>query len=276
MVALGSLLAVISRLTLLCLLWLPVSLFAQVPVTASIAVFEDHDKYVDASSSYGTAWGLLKLAADHQGIELYPESSSWSAAMKRLKAQRVDLVFGAFQTAERQTWGTFSLPLSEEGSAIFAAPDNPITSIDDIDLATATIGVSANSVQEEIARELGFVNVYASTARPQLYAMLNEGRLDYLLFGQSIVAYYCFNFTTTPQQACMKQVGPALLPSWVRVMTATQNQRAQQLITALNEGLMAIRHTQAARNVFLQHPDAAERHQRWVTQLKQETDSQPR
>ncbi|MCU7553098.1 transporter substrate-binding domain-containing protein [Alteromonas sp. ASW11-19] len=253
----------------------PVSLFAQVPATASIAVFEDHDKYIEASRSYGTAWGLIKLAADHQGIALQPQSTSWSAAMNRLQAQRVHLIFGAFQTAERQAWGTFSLPLSEEGSAIFTTPDNPIDRIDDIDMATATIGVSANSVQDEIARELGFVNVYASTARPQLYSMLEEGRLDYLLFGQSIVAYYCANFTATPHEACMKQIGPALLPSWVRVMAASDNRIAKQLIASLNEGLMAIRHTQAARDIFSKYPNAALRHKQWLTQLKQEAGSLP-
>ena len=70
--------------------------------TVSITVFEDHKRYVEASESYGLSWKLFELAAQHANYQLQLQPSSWRASMKRVQDRKVDMVFGALKSAERE------------------------------------------------------------------------------------------------------------------------------------------------------------------------------
>ncbi|MEW9798479.1 substrate-binding periplasmic protein [Alteromonas sp. CYL-A6] len=267
MLSLYRLSAVSSRASALITAIFSLFSFTGMAETADIAVFDDHEKYVEAASGYGVSWQLLALAAKQQGIELQTQPSSWDAALKRVKAKKTDLVFAAFKTADRAVWAAFSLPLYKEGSAIFARPDNPVQRIEDIDVQTSTIGVSSASVQEMLAQELGFKNIYGSRARMRLYTLLQNERLDYLLFGQSILSYYCLNYTKEKNRHCMKQIGEPLQSARIHVLTDKTNQRATQLLVRLNAGLQAIKNTPEARAVFEQYGLDASEHQQWIAAL---------
>ena len=178
--------------------------------TVTIAVYENHENYVKASRTYGVGWRILEAAANQTDISLLTVESSWKAALTRLQAGKIDMVFSAIRTPDREQWASFSLPLPSSGSAIFTAHDNPVESIQQIDLSSELIGVSANSVQERFAREIGFKNIYASVDRWQLYVMLDQKRLPYLFFSEGIVDYYCTFFHTSGERDCLKRVGDHL------------------------------------------------------------------
>lgn len=255
--------------TFFSLLALMVSCSSTLAATQSvdIAVFEDHDKYVDAAIGYGLSWKLLSLAAADQDIAFVTQPSAWSAAIKRVQAHRVSLVFGAFKTKEREAWANFTYPLYAEGSAIFTSPSNKVNTISDIDVVNSTIGVSSHSVQETMAKNIGFENIYSSRARTRLYTLLDEGRLDYLLFGQSIVSYYCLNHAKRKQRHCMKQVGDVIMPDWVRALADNQNPEAVEAIRKLNQGLRNIKDTEKAYQLFLSYGLNDSDYQRWLEML---------
>lgn len=234
----------------------------------SITVFEDHKRYVNASDSYGLSWSLIALAAERKGIRLIPYESSWRASINRLQAHRVDLVFAALKTPEREEWAHYSVPLANEGSAIFARLDNPVQAFEDIDLANSVIGVSANSAQETLARELGFENIYSTVRRPQLYDMLEKGRLDYLFFGKSVIGYYCLHFANSDTKNCMKQIGPLYLRNNVHTISMQNNRQAVAKLEKLNEGLIEISRLEQTKALFVRYGKSPEFYQQWLTQLE--------
>lgn len=240
---------------------------ASEPVT--ITVFEDHDRYVQASDSYGLSWRLFELGAKHQGIDLVPIESSWKASMKRLHAERIDMVFAALKTEERQVWANFSLPLTNEGSGIFTRFDNPVKTFEQIDLSTSSIGVSSNSVQEGLAKELGFANIYSTVQRPQLYEMLRAGRVDYLFFGKSIAAYYCVYFDPSRSRNCMKQVGDLYFKNNVYAIALQKNSRASAILEQINIGIHAISETDSVKQLFVDYEKPANAYPNWLAHVRQ-------
>lgn len=238
------------------------------PTSASeaidITVFEDHNRYVEASESYGLSWKIFELAAEHANYRLQLQPSSWRASMKRVQDSKVDLVFGALKTTEREEWASFSLPLIPEGSAIFTQLDSPVNHFDDIDLENSAIGVSANSLQETLAKELGFKNIYSTASRPQLYDMLKGKRLDYLFFGTSIINYYCVNFATSATSKCMKQVSEEYYPNSVHALTLSNNSAAVKKLNRINQALFSLRHSEKLKAVFEQYADSKKLYEGWL------------
>lgn len=236
----------------------------------SIMVFEDHARYVEASTSYGISWHILELAAASVGLELDPQESSWTAAIERLKSERAELVFGAIKTPEREIWARYSVPLMEEGSAVFARLDNPVTQLKEIDMQTSVIGVSAASVQEALASQVGFKNVYATVDRPQLYKMLENGRIDYLLFGRSIVQYYCQSFSAQKTRNCVRQVGPTLMPNYLHVVSLKKRKKALEVLESLDSGIKSTAGSEDARRLFLRYGMSESDWTRWKGRIEQQ------
>lgn len=234
----------------------------------TVSVFEDHERYVIASDSYGLSWRLLNAAAEHANLTLQIQESSWQASISRLQANKIDLVFAALKTAEREQWANFSLPLVTEGSGIFTRNDNPADSFDEIDLQNSVIGVSLNSVQEQIARDLGFENIYSTVQRPLLYNMLNKGRVDYLFFGKSIINYYCLYFDETADRTCMKQIGNLYHPDNVYAISNKENQRANKLLLSINQSLLLIADEAATKKLFMDYDKSSEHYKDWANTIK--------
>ncbi|MDO6718017.1 transporter substrate-binding domain-containing protein [Psychrosphaera sp. 1_MG-2023] len=234
-------------LFLLLLSTLPVIANADSEVT--IAVFDDHDKYVLASGPYGISWRLITLAAKSQNITLVPQESSWQGSVKRLKGKKVDLIFAAFKTEERAKWGYFSKPLMSTTSSIFTLPENPINHVSEIDLNVATIGVSANSSQETIAKELGFKNIYATVTRKQLFYMLRQRRLDYLFFAVGAVNYYCMFYEDPTDRDCLKRVGGNYGGKFIHTLSL-KTKKSKAIMKKLNNGLVAIKDSQEVISYF--------------------------
>ncbi|WP_164084756.1 substrate-binding periplasmic protein [Alteromonas flava] len=235
--------------------------------TLSIAVFEDHERYVEASSSYGLSWQLFSYAAEKAGfsLELYP--SSWRASMSLLQNEKVDLVFGALRTKDREQWAIFSVPLITEGSALFVESSSSIKQFSDIDTKTMMVGVSANSVQADLARSLGFENIYETIDRPQLYDMLAAKRLDLLFFGTSIIDYYCTHFNDSQSSQCMRQVSPLYATDSVHVIALSTNSQSVEKLALINQTIVANQHSKVVYGLFEQYPNANDSHSDWVAKL---------
>lgn len=256
----------------LCIMLLCVSVAdavrADTPTIVTIAVFEDHNRYVQSAKSYGLSWHLFNAGAQKAGYKLEMFPTSWRASMQRVQNHRVDLVFAALKSEEREQWATFSLPLIAEGTALFAHPSSPVNSVDDIDFAKDIVGVSAKSIQETLAYEMGFRNVYATVDRPQLYRMLAAERLDYLFSGISVINYYCMHFSPNKNPNCMKQVSPIYNRNSVHVITLSTNQRSVDTLNDINQALFSIRHSETIAELFSRYPDSNDSHQEWAKKIE--------
>ena len=252
------------------LLWLTLILgseLANASEAITISVFEDHERYVLASDSYGLSWQILEAAAKRSGIQLQTQESSWRASMNRIQAHRVDMVFAALKTEERSQWANFTVPLIAEGSGIFTRPDNPVTTFEQIDLKNSVIGVSLNSLQETIARDLGFENIYSTVQRPQLYDMLNRNRVDYLFFGKSIIRYYCVYFDESRNPECMKQVGELYYPNNVHALVHKENEKANKVLAELNKNIIAFSGSKETKKLFESYDFPHEIYDAWLLML---------
>lgn len=218
----------------------------------SIAVYVEHEQYLQASPVYGGSWKILELAAESQNIKLVPQKVNWQGGLQRLKAEKVELAFPAFKTKERETWAIFTLPLIPASSVIYTLPDNPAINISDIDFSSETIGVTSKSVQEVLAKEVGFQHVYATTEREQLFRMLKEKRIDYLFFVHGVGEYYCIFHDKSEKSDCLKTVGAKYGAKSAHAL-ALNTPESNVIMTELNAGLIAIHDTEELKDIFIDY-----------------------
>ena len=233
----------------------------------TISVFEHHDKYVEASRSYGLSWKILDFAARRAGVRLQAQESTWEGSLRRLKGGKVDLVFLAIKSPERAQWASFSVPMISTGSAIFTYKDNPVSSIEEVDLVNSLIGVSADSLQERFARELGFKNIYASLDRPQLYKMLESGRLDYLFFSAGVVDFYCVFLDPSETRDCLKQVGEYYDQGTAHIIAMKNDIKVNRTLKKLDRSIRNIADSSYIKNLFKSYDLTEEDHARWLSLL---------
>ena len=232
----------------------------------SIAVFEEHDKYVKSARAYGISWSILAKAALEQNIVLDPQPGSWQGGMNRLRAGKVDLVFYAIRSEQRETWAVFSLPFVTAGSAIFTHHHNPVSTIEEIDFVNASVGVSADSVQEVFAKEAGFQNIYSTVERNQLYKMLSLKRLDYLFFAIDVIDYYCTYFDPSMRLDCLKQVGAPYDQKTVHVM-GKSSPAMKELMDRINQGIVNVSQSVDTMDIFKQYGIDGSRFDSWKQTL---------
>ena len=233
---------------------LSLSTIAEVKKTqeVSIAVYVEHEQYIQASPVYGGSWKMLELAAKFQNIKLVPQKVNWQGGLQRLKAEKVDLAFPAFKNKEREAWAIFTLPLIPASSVIYALPDNPAKTMLDIDFSSETIGVITESVQEGLAKEVGFVHIYSTTERKQLFLMLREKRIDYLFFVHGVGEYYCIFHDKSEKTNCLKTIGKRYGAKSAHAI-ALNTPESNLLMGQLNAGLNAIKNTEKLKNIFKEY-----------------------
>lgn len=223
-----------------------------------IAVFEDHPLQVASSAPYGLSWKLIEAAAKTQNLDLIKIETTWQSAINRLKSDRLDLVFAAFKSKEREEWAQFTLPLGSDSSALFSAIDSPTTRIEDVDFEHETVGVISNSTQEQLAGEIGFKHIYPAKVRKRLSNLLEKGRVQYLLLGHSSISMYC-----KTAQPCVQQVGVPLTVNFTHVMGLKTSSKASESIALLNAGLLKLHADTATRQLFLEHGYSESYYQNW-------------
>ena len=187
--------------------------------------------------------------------------------MNRVKGHKVDFVFAAFKTDERSQWASFTHPLMSDGSGIFTRLSNPATSLADVDFENSIVGVSANSLQEQMALEMGFENIYSTVKRQHLYQMLQQQRIDYLFFGESIINYYCLYFDESRSRGCMKRVGGLYQSNTIHALTASSNATAVALLTRINQSLLQIAKSENVQQLFADYGLEQSQYKQWLTGL---------
>lgn len=227
--------------------------WGSLPVVAqqevSVAVYAEHEQYIAASAPYGLSWKLLELAAQSQGLILIPQKGSWQGGMSRLNANKVELMFPAFKTQERAQWALFTLPLLPTGSSIFTLRDKPVNQLEDINFAKAMVGVVNGSVQETLAKEVGFEHIYSTTQREQLFTMLKEKRLDYLFVASAVVGYYCTYFDELGENDCLKQVGEDYGNKFAHALSLN-TPASQTIMDTINAGFVVVKDLPEVQNLF--------------------------
>ncbi len=253
-------------LLLLISLILPSALSAPAKPFYTVSVFEHHKVMLDVSPNYALAWTLLEGAAKRQGVRLAPYGTSWQAGLKRLETGRLDFVFGAYHSDERAKWASYTLPLAKDTTNIFTRSDNPIERIEDINFATAKVGVSQGSFQHELAKQMGFISLYPIDGRAQIYDMLKEGRIEYLLYGKTIADFYCYYANPTERNnRCIKTVGKPLSENALHLIALKTSTANAAVVRKINEGLFALSQDGTARLIFKRYGFSDADFERWRT-----------
>lgn len=229
-----------------------------------IAVFEDHDKQIESSRPYGLSWRLLEMAANSGNIQLITIATTWQSAINRLKDERLDMVFGAFKTEKRSQWASFSLPLATDYSALFTTVENPAREYEDINLEYDTVGVIANSVQEDLAHQFGFKHIYAARERQHLVRLLQSGRINFLLQSHGVTTHYC-----EYKAPCLQQVGAPLSVNYSRVM-AKQDTQAASTMLLLNKELAQLYAARDVQSLFAEYDYTLDYYRNWQLKLESE------
>ena len=108
------------------LLLLPFICFAE---TLNVALYENHDNYIEHSRAYKVNWELLKLLAEDEGLILRTKPYLWVRALDALKNNRVDAVIGAYYSEERNEIGHFSPPFALDGIFLYAKKQNSLSEV---------------------------------------------------------------------------------------------------------------------------------------------------
>ncbi|BDX07151.1 substrate-binding periplasmic protein [Planctobacterium marinum] len=231
----------------------------------TIAVFEDHREQVVSSLPYGLSWKLIEKAAQAEGLDLIKIATNWQSAINRLKDQRLDVVFGAFKTPERAQWADFTLPLASDASVLFNSPESPILHLEDVDFEQEVVGVISNSTQEKLAQKLGFKHIYPASERKNLVKLLESGRINYVMIGESISKLYC-DYTTP----CLQQVGHPLANQHSRAMSAKANNKASSKLERLNRGLAQIYSSRETLLLFQEYSYSQDYFDAWKGKVENE------
>ena len=169
------------------LLLLPFICFAE---TLNVALYENHDNYIEHSRAYKVNWELLKLLAEDEGLILRTKPYLWVRALDALKNNRVDAVIGAYYSEERNEIGHFSPPFALDGIFLYAKKQNSL-SLNEILSSRALVGVTTSSIGDSLAAKLKFTDVYRKPSSEQVFELLIKGKLDYAIFSNSVARTHC-------------------------------------------------------------------------------------
>lgn len=196
-----------------------------------ITVFEDHEHQMTISNTYALSWRMVEEALKIQQLELEVVPTNWTSSINRLKDGRLVLVFGALRTEERLQWAKFSLPLMPEDNLLVSRlKSKSELDLFQLDVTKHTIGVILGSIQEALAKELGFQHIYSSRERQTLEEMLISGRVELALVQRS----FPFDCEKPP---CVTQIGDAYSGQYLRIMGMRDSTEAKKLIKIINLGL---------------------------------------
>lgn len=231
----------------------------------TVGVFDEHPLYLKTSKPYAVGWEILSQAAQSANIELIPVEEGWARSIVALKNKRIDGIYGAMMSEERKEWANFSLPISSDLVYVFSEPNTTSTQLEQIDRNLASVGVSKDSIQHQLAIEMGFKNIYAIIDRNVLYKMLLAGRIDYLIYSDSFVNVYCYKYNKQQQQGCLQPVKPALASNTLHLMYLKNNSK-QPLYDKLNKALIALESAGTIKSIFEKYHQSNEAYQAWFQQ----------
>lgn len=178
--------------------------------TLKVGLYDNHDEYLQYSKAYKLNWLIFIEAADELELNLQARPYVWLRALSFIEEKELDVLVGAYYTKQRHRFAHYSLPLSIDyvylyvnRQRLFNAP---------IDYKNGIIGVTSKSIGDDLAKQLGFNNIYEKSASEQVFRLLRNNRFDYAIFSESVAAKHCHVNTSENQTSdCITPKKPALL-----------------------------------------------------------------
>lgn len=158
--------------------------------TITVALFEEHESYLEHSRAYKVNWEVFELAASSAGFTVEAKPYLWLRAMNELKLAKIDAIVGAYYSKERIKMAHFSQPMALDNIYLYATKKNSL-SLDEIKSQNLLIGVTTNSIGDSLASSLELPNIYRKSSSEQVFNLLNKGRLDYAIFSESVAKKHC-------------------------------------------------------------------------------------
>lgn len=236
--------------------------------TMSLGVLIDHHKYVQASPAYDLSWIVTERASQKAGISLKLEPGIWTRSIKRLQTGKLNGVFAAVHSKQRETWSTFSLPLAITYTQLFTHKHKPVSTYEFVDTGSSVVGIVKDSIGETYARELGFQNLYITSDRHRLYTMLQNNRIDYLIHPQSIIDHYCMYLHPSKSAQCLKTIGTPLGANEVHLMVRKGDNDNIRKIDKINQQIKAMIQSGEILELYIQKGLGKTRYEQWLTSLQ--------
>jgi polar amino acid transport system substrate-binding protein len=236
----------------------------------TVSVYLGHERYLSSADVYSASWEIFENSAAAAKVFLSIEESTWNSAINRLKGNKVDIVFAARKNQERESWADFSEPLLTTGSGIYTTITSARISLAEIDFTNAVVGVATQSVQEKMAREIGFKNIYSTFTRPKIYSMLLKGRIDYLLYSSTSMKFFCAYEVNKPMNQCVKRVGPVLDEGPIFAIANKDNARAVALLNAIDKKIRANSRNNKTKEIFARFSISEDRYSNWLASLNKD------
>ncbi len=230
--------------------------------TFNVGVFDENNVYLETSVPYRIGWQIFIKASKKANLKIVVHPGAWTRSLKALKSNDLDALYGAMKTEERQAWAYFSLPVSYDTIQIFSEPNNPISVVSQIDKKSQTVGVTKDSIQHGMAKALNFSNIYPIVERDSLYKMLLAGRLDYIIFSNSLTNVYCYKYTLKGV-GCLKAIGEPLAENSMHIMYSQSNQSVYEKRTKIDKQIHLMYQSGEIKNIFGQYRDGKSMYSTW-------------
>ncbi len=234
----------------------PICSFAE---TLSVALYENHDEYINYSNAYKLNWQFFKLAAESEGITLKAEEHLWIRAMHFLEEKKIDAVIGVYYTNARSEYGYFSQPMAVDNVYLFSKDTAPL-SIAKLSKQSVLVGATTESIGESIAKEKGFTNIYVKTSSYQVFDLLMKNKLDYAIFAESVATKHC---QSKRRKSCITPIQPPLIISAFHTLYSKTPQ-LKRIAKKLDSAIEKLIDNGKAKQLFLELNYSEQEYQKWI------------
>lgn len=169
-----------------------------------LAIRDNHDDKLSVPQDYTLGWKVVEMASQRMAVEITLVELPWAWAITQLKQSKVDAVFAAIATESRRKWAVFSPPLAITHTNLYSFANHARNHWQQIDKATALVGTIQGSVQHALLKSAGFERLYTTVDTGQLFGMLQGGRLDFIAYPRSQLAYHCSRLTAGKTTECLE------------------------------------------------------------------------
>ena len=243
---------------LIFIIFLPIAAFAE---SITVALYEDHELYSKHSRAYQANWVLLQEAAAIEGITLKASPYLWIRGLEELKQNKIDAVIGAYFSKDRSTLYYFSKPFSQDPIYLFRSAKNAASTTK---IQNALVGVTSNSIGESLVSNNNEFSVYKKSSSKEVFNLLENGRLDYAVFSQSVAHKHCLTVANIElKKDCLVPVGSAIKNNGFHIMFSktSKNRAIQKRIDFAVDTLIS---DGKAKAIYLESGYSAQEYKDWL------------
>ncbi|WP_102798292.1 substrate-binding periplasmic protein [Bowmanella denitrificans] len=211
--------------------------FAGFGQTLILGVSERHESGLDRPGEYRLAWQLTQqVLGDNQEFKLTLQSMPWAWSQSQLQQGKLDALFFAAITPEREQWAQFTAPLAISRAGFFRLSSQPFASAEQIRTSDLLVGVIEGSAQSQFLRDSGYNNLYGLVESDALLQLLKGGRVKHIFIVETLARYYCSDKSGRRQNLCL-EAGDMPMEAGIHIMGRQGNANFGRFTRALNKGL---------------------------------------